>query len=237
MSFKSSFVVSGMTCQSCVQKIKSILLKESNILDVEIDLKMNKLNIISDKKIEVVEIQQILPDKYQVYNNQFINKLKKKEKTKIEQLFPLFLIFTYVIMGAIALSHKQGTLNQFMLHFMGLFFIVFSFFKFLDIKGFQSAFAMYDPLAQKIKAYGFVYPFIEALLGILFLLQLYIVPILIISLVVLGITTVGVVKSVFSNKEIKCACLGSVLNLPMTTATLIENGIMLVMGMLMLFKV
>ena len=41
-----------------------------------------------------------------------------------------------------------------MLDFMGLFFIVFSFFKMLDLKGFSQSFKMYDPLAKRIPVYG-----------------------------------------------------------------------------------
>jgi hypothetical protein len=56
---------------------------------------------------------------------------------------------------------------------------------------------------------------------------------LIITFIILGITTIGVTKSLLDKKMIKCACLGSVLNLPMTKATFIENSIMLVMAVFM----
>jgi hypothetical protein len=37
---------------------------------------------------------------------------------------------------------------------MGLFYIVFSFFKFLDLKGFSVSFRMYDPLAKALPVYA-----------------------------------------------------------------------------------
>ena len=40
----------------------------------------------------------------------------------------------------------------------------------------------------------------------------------------------GVVKVLLSKQQIQCACLGSVLNLPMTEATLIENVVMIGMA-------
>jgi hypothetical protein len=43
-----------------------------------------------------------------------------------------------------------------------------------------------------------------------------------------------VVRALFSKNQIQCACLGSVLNLPMTEATFIENAIMIVMAIFML---
>ena len=59
---------------------------------------------------------------------------------------------------------------------------------------------------------------------------------LIITLFVLGITTIGVMKTLADKKSIKCACLGTVLKLPMTEATLIENLIMIVMAVSMLIN-
>jgi hypothetical protein len=122
-----------------------------------------------------------------------------------------------------------------MFDFMGLFYIVFSFFKFLDYKGFPDSFRMYDPLAKVLPAYGWAYPFIETALGLMFLLRFEIDVALVATIVILGITSIGVTRSLFSKKVIKCACLGTALNLPMTEATFIENTIMLVMAVWMLF--
>ena len=123
-----------------------------------------------------------------------------------------------------------------MLDFMGLFYIVFSFFKFLDLKGFPESFRMYDPLAKVIPIYAWVYPFVEAALGLLFLMRFEIPLALFITLVVLGITTIGVTKVLLDKKSIQCACLGTALKLPMTKATFIENSVMLVMAVMMLTK-
>ena len=123
-----------------------------------------------------------------------------------------------------------------MLDFMGLFYIVFSFFKLLDLKGFPQSFRMYDPLAKAIPVYGWIYPFIELTLGLMFLMRFQIDMALIATLIILGITTFGVTKTLLDKKSIQCACLGTALNLPMTKATFIENSIMIVMAVIMLFK-
>jgi hypothetical protein len=60
---------------------------------------------------------------------------------------------------------------------------------------------------------------------------------LILTLVILGITTVGVTKTLLDKKSIRCACLGTALKLPMTEATFIENAIMIIMAMLMLLNI
>ena len=124
-----------------------------------------------------------------------------------------------------------------MLDFMGLFYIIFSFFKLLDLKGFPESFKMYDPLAKAIPGYGLVYPFIEVLLGLMFLMRIQIPLALIVTLIILGITTIGVTKTLLDKKNIQCACLGTALKLPMTKATFIENSVMIIMAIIMLLNI
>ena len=123
-----------------------------------------------------------------------------------------------------------------MLDFMGLFFIVFSFFKMLDLNGFAQSFKMYDPLAKRIPVYGWIYPFIETTLGLMFLIRYEINVALIITLIVLVVTTIGVTKTLLAKKSIQCACLGTALKLPMTEATLIENTLMLSMSIFLVLS-
>lgn len=60
---------------------------------------------------------------------------------------------------------------------------------------------------------------------------------LIITLIILGITTIGVTRTLLDKKKIRCACLGTTLNFPMTEATFIENTIMLIMAVCMLVNI
>ena len=76
---------------------------------------------------------------------------------------------------------------------------------------------------------------LETALGLAFLLEYETNIALWVSLAVLLITTIGVLKSLLSKSEIQCACLGTVLNLPMTEATLIENLVMILMASGMIF--
>ena len=125
----------------------------------------------------------------------------------------------------------------FMTNFMGLFYVIFGFFKFLDYRGFPTSFGQYDPIAKRFKLYGWLYPFIETLLGIMFLYQIELEIALWITIIILGTTTVGVAQQLLQKNNIKCACLGTALNLPMTEATLIENSIMLVMAFSLLSSI
>ena len=158
------------------------------------------------------------------------------EKSKLQQLKPLLIIFFYISVTSNMLHYKDWNVSDVMLDFMGLFYIVFSFFKMLDLKRFPESFRRYDPLARKVPIYGWIYPFIETALGLMFLMRFEIKTALILTLIILGITTVGIAKILLDKKSIHCACLGTTLKLPMTEATFIENFTMMVMSILMLLK-
>jgi hypothetical protein len=94
---------------------------------------------------------------------------------------------------------------------------------------------MYDLLAKKIPAYGFIYPFIELGLGTSYLLGYRPVLINAITLIVMSFSTIGVIWAVANKQKIRCACLGTGFNLPMTTVTIIEDLLMAAMAAWMLF--
>ncbi|MCB0321673.1 MAG: hypothetical protein KDD60_12165, partial [Bdellovibrionales bacterium] len=82
--------------------------------------------------------------------------------------------------------------------------------------------------------YGWAYPFIELVLGVSYLTGILLVPAYIATIILLGVGAIGVLKVLLNKNSIQCACLGTVLNLPMTKVTLIENTTMVVMAALML---
>ena len=106
--------------------------------------------------------------------------------------------------------------------------------KLLNLKGFAESYSMYDIVAKKWNGWGYVYAFVEMALGIAFLTGYN--PILVnsITLVVMAVSLIGVVQSVLNKRKIKCACLGDVFNLPMSTITIIEDGLMIAMSGMML---
>ena len=57
-----------------------------------------------------------------------------------------------------------------------------------------------------------------------------------ITVIVMVVSIIGVLQSVLNNKKIKCACLGAVFNLPMSTITIIEDALMIAMSVIMLIK-
>ncbi len=240
---KHTYQVTGMTCDGCKKSVEEKLSAVEGVTSVEVHLDKGEASVSMEHHISLEVLQKALPNKYSISEKQqskniFASAQETEEnQSKLQQLKPLFLIFGYLFASAILLNYKDWNTTQAMLDFMGLFYIVFSFFKLLDLKGFPESFRMYDPLAKVVPAYGWIYPFIEVALGLMFLMRFEITIALIITLVVLGITTVGVTKTLLDKKAIRCACLGTALKLPMTEATFIENAIMIVMAVLMLLNI
>ena len=150
--------------------------------------------------------------------------------------FPLVLILVYLTGATLLAEYALGWFDgmRAMRHFMAGFFLVFSFFKLLDVRSFADSYRMYDLLAGAVPAYGLVYPFVEAGLGAAYLADLSPVVVNSVTLVVMGIGTLGVVRSLLARRKVKCACLGAVFNLPMSYVTLTEDLLMAGMAAAML---
>ncbi|GMN07045.1 hypothetical protein MTsPCn5_24340 [Croceitalea sp. MTPC5] len=229
-----------MTCSGCAAAVQGKLAKVIGVENVVVDLQRAEAEIEAQEALSLSELRKALPDKYRIdvkkgHVTDSVHEVAD-QKSKWVQLRPLFLIFTYLFVAVFLLNYQDWNSNAAMLDFMGLFYIVFSFFKFLDLKGFPESFRMYDPLARAIPVYGWIYPFLELTLGLLFLMRFQIRVALVVTVVILGMTTFGVVRTLLDKKQIRCACLGTALQLPMTEATFIENTIMLVMAFVMIVQ-
>jgi len=235
---KHTYNIEGMTCGNCKAKVTDTLERIEGVQSVEVDLASKSATIDMDKNIPLKTMRNALPDKYTMTEKDVDMPTSgfedMVEKSKLKQLKPLFIILGYITTASVLLHREDWNLGEMMIDFMGLFFIVFSFFKMLDIRGFASSFSMYDPIASKAPSYGKVYPFLETLLGLMLLFRYQVDIALLATIVLLGITTYGVTKTLLAKRVIKCACLGTALDLPMTEATFIENAIMIVMSVIML---
>ena len=237
---KSILQISGMTCEGCKSSVENKLSSLDGIDNVQVDLARGQAVIYSKNPISFSLIKDTLPPKYSLINEEGKNLNTHGDETvkesKIKQLKPLFIILGYIFIASILLNYKNWNSSNAMLDFMGLFYIIFSFFKILDVKGFSMSFRMYDPLAKQAPIYGYIYPFIEVILGLMFLIRYEVNIALILTLIVLGITTIGVTQTLLNKRSIKCACLGTTLNLPMTEATFIENALMIIMAFALIFS-
>lgn len=232
-----------MTCGGCQAKVQSLLSKVTGVKNVSIDLAQGEAAIEMDKHIATGELKTALKDypKYQlseVNHQQVIVPAIDEEESKswIAIYKPVLLIFGYIIGITLLVEwiHGEFAWMRWMNHFMAGFFLVFSFFKLLNLRGFADSYAMYDIVAKKWRGWGYVYAFTELALGIAFLTGYNPVLTNSITFVVMTVSIIGVLQSVFNKRKIKCACLGDVFKLPMSTITIIEDALMIGMSGIML---
>ena len=230
------YKISGMTCSSCVATVTKAIESIRNVKNVTVSLDPGLAIVESNEDVSIDVIHSVLPDKFSVKPFEYYKDVNTYGKESyFAKLFPLILILSYISLTSIIINFGRS-FDDLMMDFMGIFFIVFSFFKFLDYKSFPNSFAMYDPLAKALPLYGWIYPFIETILGLMFLFRFQLFTSIIITILLLSITTYGVVNVLKNKQTIQCACLGTAIKLPMTIATLVENGIMIIMALISILR-
>ncbi len=171
-----------------------------------------------------------------------------KEKSKavamkpvslLSEYKPLIIITGLILLVTIILAVHSASIGAFsweqvMANFMAGFFLVFAGFKLLDLEGFAHGYSTYDLLAKQFFGYGYVYPFIELGLGLLYLIGYQTVPVLAFTVIIMGFSGLGVLRSVMKKEEVHCACLGTLIKVPLTTVALVEDFSMALMALVML---
>ena len=153
---------------------------------------------------------------------------------------PLLLLLAYILGASVLvqLAHGGGVqATETMRLFMAGFFLAFSFFKLLDLPAFADAYTGYDLLAMRWRGWGYVYPFVELALGAAYLSHANPVLTHSVTIAVMGFSAIGVIRAVLAKRQIRCACLGAVFNLPMSTVTIVEDVGMVLMASWMLWLV
>jgi copper chaperone CopZ len=229
------YQITGMTCSSCEAKVKSALLTIENVTSVEVSKDTNSATITMNKHIALSDFQKALDNKYQISAVNH-SEIEEQAKSWLETYKPILLIFFYISLITILIQQKNIDFNlmEAMQHFMAGFFLVFSFFKLLNLKGFAESYVMYDVVARKIPIWAYIYAFTELILGLAFLTGFNPLITNIVTFLVMSISIIGVLQSVLNKKKIQCACLGAIFNLPMSTVTIIEDALMIIMSGLMI---
>lgn len=236
-----TYHITGMTCEGCEAKVKHYLLLLPDATGVEVSKDAGTAIITMSKHIPDVEIKQALAQAGEKYKLSSVEKATavtvEDTRTWFETYKPIVLIFSFItgVTLLVQLGNHHFMFMQWMQHFMAGFFLVFSFFKLLNLKGFAESYAMYDVVAKCIPAWGYIYAFTELGLGVAYLTGVAPYIVNVIALVVMSVSIIGVLQTVLNKQKIQCACLGAVFNLPMSTVTIIEDGLMIAMSALMLF--
>lgn len=228
-----------MTCNDCAEKVKKLLLRVNGIQSVNIDRSKGEADITMHHHVSTQELQTTLKGtKFGITEKTVVHNDTQESKTWWKTYQPVLLIFIYITGITVLFQLVQGKfdLMQWMNHFMAGFFLVFSFFKLLDLRGFADSYTTYDIVAKRWRTYAYLYAFIELGLGLSYLLGIDPFSVNLITFVVMGLSLIGVLQSVLNKRKIRCACLGAVFNLPMSTITILEDSIMLLMAGFMLLN-
>jgi copper chaperone CopZ len=222
------YSIAGMNCVGCAKKISVALQKVPGVVSATATLNPPQARLEMRDDLQASQLNEALQSAGAYRLTEVEDRAPLETPSAGESprsLYPLFLIVGYIAatVGLAAIGSGNRSASFLMNNFMAGFFLVFSFFKFLDLRGFSDSYRSYDLLARAVPAWGVVYPFVEFALGVAYLLRTK--PILTnattMGLMLIG--SLGVLKTLLDKRTIRCACLGTVIKLPMTMVTLVED--------------
>lgn len=186
------------------------------------------------------QIKQDTPSTCPICGMQLVKEGAVQNRSRTNSYLPLIVVVSLIFLVTAALTLRDIFNNAFQLpqtisYFMVGFFLTFSSFKLMDLKGFAEGYSMYDLLAKRWFGYGYIYPFIELFFG----LSMIVFPtnklLLLAELLIMTFSGVGVAIKLAKKEKFQCACLGTFLKVPLTTVTLFEDFGMAFLALLLLF--
>jgi copper chaperone CopZ len=248
------FELSGLHCGKCVARVSDALRPFAQDVKVTLDpMRASLQGLHADASVAMMQTAVRSAGSYDLKENRSLAAIKSNDSainsianevgqpaSWLSTYYPLLLILAFILSGSILIQLGQHAAHgigltalsggETMRYFMAGFFIVFAFFKLLDIRAFATAYAGYDLLAARWQGWGFVYPFVELGLGIAYLVHWNPALTHWVTILMMGFSALGVIRAVMSKSQIQCACLGTVFKLPMSTVTIVEDVGMVLMA-------
>jgi Heavy metal binding domain len=163
------------------------------------------------------------------------NPALKPLKTPWTDWLPLATILGYIAGLTLILARLTTfTTSTILSYSMGFFFIIFSMFKLINLPGFAMGYHEYDLISKRWYGWGYVYPFVELALGVLYLLRVNSPLLHVVTIAMSVLVCVGVAIKLARREVFQCLCLGTVLKVPLTKVSLIEYAVMGGMAIAML---
>ena len=233
--------ISGMHCNACVTRVTRALTPFAREVKVTLDPPRAVLRgAHDDASLEMLQIAAAGAGKYTLEvapSAGFAADTGTGESSGFFATYKPLLLIVGFLLGVTWLVHIKVPgrhWHEWMSDFMAGFFLVFSFFKLLNLQGFAQAYRGYDVIAAKSAAYAYAYPFIELALGVAYLIRWNPSVTHWVTLAVMLVSAAGVLNALRKRQLIECACLGTVFKLPMSKVTLIEDLSMAAMAATML---
>ena len=167
----------------------------------------------------------------------FGGQVKDKEAVTYIPVIALFVMAGLMALAASWAAFGQIALIQTVEWFIAVAMCLLAVQKLKDVDSFATMFLNYDLLAQRWVRYAYLYPFGEALAGILMIAGVMMWLSVPLALFIGGIGAASVFKAVYLDKrELKCACVGGDSNVPLGFVSLTENLMMVAMAIWMMIK-
>ncbi len=169
-----------------------------------------------------------------------LGKDKPKEERSDTSYQPVIALFTMTFLMALAAAFVAT--GAWFSILTAEWFVAFSmcglaYLKLRDIESFSTMFLNYDLLAKRWVRYSYLYPFGEALAGVLMIAGVAMWLAIPVALFIGTIGAVSVFYAVYIQKrELKCACVGGDSNVPLGFISLTENIFMIGMALWMSYK-
>lgn len=229
-----------MHCGSCVARISSQVKQHPHVETVTVDLAAGQMEVRADASVSdqaIVALVAAAGDYTATpYASEPVPPSTPDERPRGFWTTYRPLLVLVALLGLVpAVALGDGiTVHAWMRWFMAGFFLSFSYFKLLDVKAFADAYRMYDWIAKAVPAWGLAYPLVELGLGLAYAADWAPTATNWITLILMLVGAGGVIQSNLQKKSIRCACLGTVFNLPMSTVTIVEDLSMAAMAVWML---
>ena len=153
----------------------------------------------------------------------------------MKQYAPLFaLVIVSALAGCAISRYSGGGLMDWMHAFMGVALVIFATLKLFNPNQFAEGFRKYDIIASKSHGYAIVYPFLELGLGLAYLAHWNPHWTYTMTIALFAIGIIGVTSALKRGLKTNCACMGTALNVPLSTVTLAEDIAMIGMSAFML---
>ena len=228
------YKVRGMTCEGCANGIKENLESNDYIISANVNLDEEKVYIEADRNFSISELNSLIDNlgEYKIFKESFTSKIIQYFYSKKTLIIALFLVLISSL--SIQLSRPNFKLDEWMITYMGIFFLLFSFLKLIDVNGFSSSFKKYDLISKSIPTFAIIYPFIELFLALAYLSSSFLLISYLLTIILISSQTLGVSISLQKKEVIKCACMGSAINLDISKLTIFENLVMIFMSSYMI---
>lgn len=229
---KHTYNMHGMTCNNCVLKVENAIKKIGMVQFVKVTLQPLRAEITMSGNITFAQFNAFLSLVGEYRLSEIHNDGPQQSSSVYESYRTLIFIFGVIIILVALAQLKQGSFNFIiaMNHFIALFLLIFSIFKLINLKEFAFVYSSYDIISARLPGYGYIYPFIELMLGMAYLFHSFPLITNTATLLIMLVSGIGAIRSLKHKSKIP----STHFKLPLSLVTLTENLLMAAMSGTML---